>query len=303
MSRVLTLCMILLLVTAVVWAKDKKEKHDPSSTMAQSDAIYYNPAANGITDLAVDLVIPQFAAGQDTKNIKITYYYAGEKRQQFVVNNIPAQQLDLRAEILAQLNPYSQNIMPKTSATLFKGLKLKTEEVYRQVLGTPETVFYQLIGTLPDKNAAIKEQHFIFDKQGLLLEQEYITQNGTPLTVGISNTRFGAKWQISRMTFREFTDTETYWRIVAIDYTVVNGFSLPSHISVLHRGISNQPISGAGMDLDIQFQNYRINQGVATAALPQASDAATTGTPTTPTVPALLAPPTKQGSSPAEVQW
>lgn len=303
MSRILTFFLMVLLVSTLAWAKVKKDKNDPASLMAKSDALYYYPSLHGITDLAVDLVIPQFAASDDTKEIKITYYYAGENRQQFAVGNIPAQHETLRPDVLALISPYSQNLIPSTSEALFKGLTLKTEEVDCQFLGSPETVYYQIVGTTPDKNAEIKEQHVLYDKQGVIHQLEFIAQNGTPSTVGIENVRIGDKWQISKMTFREITETDTFWRTVTIEYAMVDGFSLPTHISVTHRGILNQSVSGAGMDLDIQFKNYRINQGIAAAFLPSAGEVSKTGTSAPSTSTVQLAPPARPGSSPSDVQW
>ncbi len=117
--------MIVLLASAVVWAK-AREKTDPQSLIARSDAAYYYPTLQGVTDMAVDVSVPKWA---DTplKDVKITFYYASANRQQFDIANLPAKFSDQRAQLIEQLAPYTNFLIPTTAADSFKGFKLKSE--------------------------------------------------------------------------------------------------------------------------------------------------------------------------------
>ncbi len=281
MIRFLTICMLCLLFTAAVWAKDQ---NSPQSLMTRSDGIYYYPTVQGLSDLAVDLVIDQLAGDKDLKDVKVTFYYAGKDRQQYDVTDLTAQNEDWRPKILATVSEFADFIVPRTSVASFKGLTVKSEKVFRQFLGSPETEYYQLVGSAVDKNADIQELQVLFDKKGLIYELETKGKDGNPAIVRVENSRYGDKWQISKMSMCMLPDKDPVWKIVTIDYATVDGYSLPTYIAVRQRTNINQPVNGG--DLDIHFRNYRINKGVAAEFLPPpAKEAPTTAVPVQPAAP------------------
>ena len=270
MNRFLSLCMIVLLVSAGVWAK-AKEKHDAQSLIARSDAAYYYPTVQGVTDMAVDLSVPSWA-DTELKDVKITYYYAGDNRQQFDITNLPAKMADKRAQLLEQLAPYTNFLVPTTAAKSFKGYKVKSEVVYRQFIDEPETMFYLLVGTTSDANAAVKELHVLLDKNGLMHQMESIPQKGVPVIMEVKNTRVGDKWQISQLITRMPSDIkDPLWQVINIEYGMVDGkYSLPSRVIGNQCDSVKNPVDA---DMVVLFQNYRINKGVADAFLPQVKTA------------------------------
>ncbi len=140
--------------------------------------------------------------------------------------------------------------------------------MFRQFIDEPETAYYMLEGTTTDANAAVKELHVLLDKQGLMHQMESIPQKGTPVIMEVKNTRFGEKWQISRLITRMPPDfKDPLWQVVNIEYGLVDGkYSLPARVTGQQCNNMNQPVEGG--DLVVLFQNYRINKGVADAFLP-----------------------------------
>ena len=242
---------------------------DPRTLIASSDAAYYYPTLHGVKDLAVELRVPSWA-GTALKDVKVCYYYAGEQRQQFDITNLPEQSAAQRTQLLEQLTPYVNYLIPTTTARSFAGYTVRSEIVNSQFVGTPETVFYQLVGTASDAHAEAKELRVLLDKHGLIQQIETIPKQGAPLLTEVKNVRCGKQWQISHLTTR-MTDAirGQQWQVVNIEYGMVDGkYSLPSRIAGQQCDNNNQPIVGS--DQEVLFQHYRINQGVANAFLPPA---------------------------------
>ncbi|MHB9132530.1 MAG: hypothetical protein ACYDBB_15785 [Armatimonadota bacterium] len=256
----------------MLWAKPSL---DPSELLAKSDAVYYYPPVQGVTDLAVDLVIKELQDHPVLKDARITYYFAGERRQQFIVDNIPAGQDRLKKDVYDVVLPLGELLMPRTSAATFAGLKLRAEQVSRQLMGVPSTTFYQLIGVNPDQKAYMKELRVLVDENGIAHEVENVMQDGAVMMARLHNTRIGDKWHLTKMSTRIPTKTDVDYKIDTVQYETFDGFSLPTLVTTQYRDRMNQPIKGTS-DMTIVLQNYRINKGVAAAKLPPAPAPETT---------------------------
>jgi len=267
LARFLIIFTIFALVTTVVWSKNKIT---PQSLMEKSDTMYYYPTAHGLTDMAVDLTVEQFAKNPATKPVTITFYYAGEKRQQFAISNLDEHLTELRDRIAGVVNPLADYLVPKTSQTTFKGLKLSTNQVYREFTGDPNTVFYQLVGVAPEKDAEVKEFRVLLDKDGLAHQVENILKDDSSVIARIENEKIGNQWHITRMTTRLMAGMNSEWKIDSVEYGMVDGYSLPVRATIQFRDNFNRPVKGAD-DLTILFTNYRINKGAAAAILPPAA--------------------------------
>ncbi|MHB9025068.1 MAG: hypothetical protein ACYC7E_13000 [Armatimonadota bacterium] len=251
-----------------------KSKLDPQKLLAASDATYYFPTTVGLTDLAVDLVIPQLEAFPGAKQVRITYYYAANGKQQFEVTELPDRMSALRGEILNLVSALAEYIVPLPSATAFKGFKVQAQRVSREIMGIKEKNFYQLIGTNTNEQAPVKEYRVLLDKHGLAYELENVLKGGDRILARVMNVRTGEKWQVARVTTRLMGRSGPQWKIEEISYRPAEGFSLPAEVKTQYRDNTNKPITGLA-DVTIRFENYRINKDIAAAFFAAKTPAAT----------------------------
>jgi hypothetical protein len=262
------LILLALAACSAVWAKTAKPKDDPVALMTKSDALYYYPTQRGLTDLAVDVVIPEIAGNAVGKNATISYYYVSETRQRVVVGNVPDQYAKFRTDLEALVDPLSEYLIPRPSAATFTGLTLRVERVSRQFSGTPATNYYQLIGTAKEKTAYIQEYRVLLDPLGLACQLENVLKDGNHIIARIENVKIGETWHVSKLTTRLMDESGmAQWKIDTIEYAVVDGFTMPSKVTIQYRTPTNAPVKGSP-DLTVLFKNYRLNKGAAAAALP-----------------------------------
>jgi len=259
----LVICIIML-TAAIAWGKDKD---DPAALMARSDAQYYYPTQAGLQDLAVDLVIDELQSSPVGKLAKISYYYVNEDRQRFEVEGLSEQYAKFRDDLLGLVDPMSNYLVPRSSTNAFHGLDLRVDRVSRQIIGRPDTTYFLLVGTANDKDAMVKEYRVLLDAAGLACQIESVLKDGSKLMARIDNTQVGEKWCINRVTTRMVMNNAPQWRIETVEYTQVDGFTMPSVITIRQRNALNQPVKGA-QDWTIRLTNYRLNQGVAAAKIP-----------------------------------
>jgi hypothetical protein len=269
MRTTLIVVLLTLLVGAAVWAKaPKPPKDDPAALLAKSDALYDYPTQHGLTDLAVDLTIPEIAENPVGKAATMSYYYVSEERQRFVVGNIPDKYTQYRQNLESLIDPLSEYVIPRPSAATFAGLTLRAERVYRQFAGAAETNYFQLVGTAKEKSALIQEYRVLLDSQGLACQLENVLKDGSHIIARLDNTKIGDRWHICKLTTRLMDEGGmAQWKIDTIEYAEVDGFVLPKKVTMQYRTPTNQPIKGSP-DVTVLFTNYRINKGAAAAALP-----------------------------------
>ncbi|HOF88461.1 MAG TPA: hypothetical protein PLZ36_10210 [Armatimonadota bacterium] len=259
----LVICSIVL-TAAVAWGKDTA---DPAALMARSDAQYYYPTQVGLHDLAVDLVIDELQNSPVGKLATISYYYVNEDRQRFAVAGLDDQYAKFRDDLLGLVDPLSNYLVPRASTNAFHGLDLRVDRVSRQLAGRPDTTYFLLVGTASDAEAMVKEYRVLLDAAGLACQVESVLKDGSRLMARIDNTRVGEKWCIHRVTTRMLVNNAPQWRIEAVEYAQIDGFTMPATITIRQRNALNQPVKGA-QDWTIRLTNYRINQGVAAATIP-----------------------------------
>lgn len=306
--RRLFIIVLLVLLGSSLWAK---EKVNLKGLMAKSDALYYCPSLHGLTDLAVDMAIDKLADNPISKAATVTYYYAGDTRQRITVSNVPDKYADFRNSVIDLVSPLGQYIIPLPTSASFNGMTLSLEKASREILGVKETEFYVIVGKPTAKKSTVKEYRLLIDKDGLLHQIENVTGDDSDqnLVALVENIHLGDGWHVSDMTTR--LSKEGVWKIEHIDYDVIEGFTLPVRYSVRYRNTLNQPVKEMG-DMNLAFQNYRINKGVAAAAfaaspdtepVPPATAPAPVTAPTTPatapTTPAASAAPAAAPTTPA----
>jgi hypothetical protein len=262
--RLLSLLLIGLLMAVAGWAKDK-EKLIPQTFIDRADTLYFYPQAHGVTDLAVDVTIDQLSTNLVAGTAKITMCYAGGHHG-VVVSNLPEQQAKARAAIIALVDPLSEYVIPKTSVETFAGMRVSVVRATRQLIGKPNTTYYQLTGTPTDEKAVLKEYRVLVDERGLAYQVESELKDGTKVTAGIENTQMGDHWVIGKISTRVMINDNPQWEIATITYGDVNGILLPQQITVQHRNRVNLPIKELP-DLTYRFSNYRINTGEAAKLL------------------------------------
>ena len=261
--RLLLLCAVIIVGGLLVSAKPKL---DPQALMIRSDALYYYPSLHGITDLAVDVVIDRMAADAKLKQVKITYYYAGEDRQRFIISNFPDNQSKKRDELQAIVDPLEEFIMPRPSASTFTGFTLSAEEAYRQIAGCEGLKFYQLIGTPKEAGNGVKEYRVLIDERGLAHQVENVLKDGGSIIAGIDNVLIGDRWHIAKVTTRLMSQSNAQWKIDQLEYGDIGGYPLATRLTTHYRNNLGHPIESA-VDFSVSFQNYRLNKGEAAAAL------------------------------------
>lgn len=298
--RRLVVIAVLTLLASSLWAR---EKLDIKGLMARSDALYYTPSLHGVTDLAVDLVIDQFANNPIAKAATVTYYYAGSTRQRVSVSNVPDQYAEFRNGVMDLVSSVGQYIMPLPTSASFTGMTLRMEKTTRELLGVKETDFYEIIGKPTGTKDTMKEYRVLVDKDGLLHQIEDVTGDNNELIAMVENVHLADGWHIATITTRVSKDG--VWKIEHLEYGLVDSYMLPVRYSVQYRDTMNKPVKDMG-DLAMSFKDYRINKGVAAAAVPQPEPATTppasTATPPTSTAtpPASTAtPPASTATPPA----
>lgn len=261
-TRICLLCLILLALCGAAWAKD-----DPAAVIALSDGKYYCPTQHGLQDLATDLVIQELQNSPVGKLAKISYYYVNEERQRFEVTNIPDQFAKFRDDLSSLVEPLSNYVVPMPSNLTFNGLDLRVDRVSRLIAGRADTAYLQLVGTAKDKGALVREYRMLLDLSGLAVQAESIFKDDSKLIARIENVKIGELYCYAKITTRMAVDGQPQWRIMTIDYTQVDGFTMPSRITIQVRNARNKPVEGT-QDWTIQFTNYRINKGVAVQQIP-----------------------------------
>jgi hypothetical protein len=261
-TRIGLLGLILLALCGAAWTKD-----DPAVIIAQSDAQYYYPTQHGLQDLAADLVIQELQDSPVGKLAKISYYYVSEERQRFEVMNIPDQFGKFRDDLASLVEPLSNYIVPMPSTETFNGLDLRVDRVARLFAGRPETSYVQIVGTAKDKGALVREYRMLLDGAGLAVQAESIFKDDSKLIARIDNVKIGEKWCYASITTRMAVNGLPQWRIMAIEYTQVDGFTVPATITIRVRNARNKPVDGT-QDWTITFTNYRLNKGVAAKQIP-----------------------------------
>lgn len=283
LTRVLVVVVSLTLGIVGAWAK--AAPLDPVALMTKSDALYYYPTAHGVTDLAVEVHIDQLADHPTGKRAHVQYYYAGEKRQMFAVTDLSDNETKLRSEILAMVAPLADYLMPRPSMASFEGLTLKVATVSREILGLSGTTFYEVVGTAKAANADVKEYRVLLGEDGQAYQVENVLKDGTVVAARLENVRVADSWHISKVISRLTANVGPVWKIDSVEYGQIEGYVLPTRVTVQYRNGYNQPVRGF-TDLTVQFRNYRLNKGVAAAAVPAPQPAPPASAPTAPVPPA-----------------
>jgi hypothetical protein len=255
--------MLIVLLAATVWAKGKANI-TPDALAAKSDALYYYPAAHGLSDLAVDLVIDGLDANAATKDAVVTYYYAGDTQQRVTVTNIADSYAKLRDDIINLAAPLGQYLMPRTAAATFTGMKLRLDKVGMQLMGVNATSFYQIIGTSPDQRDGVKEYRVVLDADGLMYQIENKLKDNSVVVANIENAKTDAGWQITALTTRLTTQDGIRWKVEHLQYEKIAGFMLPIRYTLEYRDEFNKPARGMG-GMTVSFRNYQLNKGAAAA--------------------------------------
>lgn len=275
--------MVIIGLLAAVCAF-AKGKDDPAALIAQCDAQYYFPTQAGVQDLAVDLTIQELQSSPIGKLAKVSYYYVNEERQRFEITNVPDQYAKFRDDLAGLVEPLSNYLVPLPSALTFNGLNLRVDRVSRQLVGRPDTTYFMVVGTAKDAGALVHEYHMLLDSAGLTVQAESVLKDGSKLTARIENIKIGDRWYYHTVTTRMMVSGLPQWRVMTIDYTQVDGFTVPSTITIQNRNTVNKPVDGA-QDWTITLANYRINKGVAAQQLPP-PPAKPADTPAAPAAPA-----------------
>lgn len=253
-----------LLALSLVTIALAKEKVTLKSLLAKSDAVYYTPLTHGLTDLAVDISIEQLEKNNG-KDVLVTYYYAGDNRQHMEVTNAPDD--TFRAQLLDLLMPLSQYVIPHAASANLSNMSLKLLAVSRQIPGIADTTFYQIIGTVPDSKSDLKEYRVLLDKNGLVHRLENEMTKGGTIAASVDNVQMkDGTWLFSALSTRMAAKEGDIWKTERLEYDTVDGFFMPVRCVVEYRDIYNKPVKGR-VDLSIRLTNYRINKGVADAAM------------------------------------
>lgn len=264
LTRILAIALLCITMAAAVSAKDRL---DAMTMIGQSDALYYFPPDHGVTDLVVDITIDQLATDTAAKQARISYYYAGEQRQRFIIEGLSANQTALQSSLQQLVEPMQNYLMPSRSSATFAALETKVTKASRQLLGVPTTEFYLVTGVSKDEKADIKEYRVLLDKDGLAYQVENVLANKLVIAARLENIRIGEQWHIGAVTTRLYTSSGPQWKIDRVKYDTVDGYMLPTEVMVQYRNSYNQPAKGVS-ELTIHFSNYRINKGVAAEKLP-----------------------------------
>lgn len=262
-SRSISLLVLLVLLAGAVWAKGLTAQ----TLIERSDAVYYYPQAEGVTDLAVNVTIAQVANDPVAGKAVTTFCYLAEDRREFVISNLPDGQDRLRAVLLNMVAPLGEYIIPRGSAEAFDGMNVRVLKVLRELSGRPGMTYYQLIGAPTDENSPLKEYRVLVDADGLAHQVETEGRDGSVVAARIENTKIGDKWVITKISTRMMGKDSAQWEIATVQYGEVDGFTLPQRITIQHRNAFGQPIREMP-DFTFIFTNYRINQGAAAALLP-----------------------------------
>lgn len=260
--RMLLVVVVVVCVTAAWSAK----KLDPNTLIALSDARYYFPVANGVTDLAVDLRIDQAAMDPIIKQAQVSYYYAGAARQGFIITGLTDQQAKKRDELQALVSPLDELIMPRPNADAYKGLTLRASRTYRSIADLPSTNFYLLTVLPADEKSDVKEFRILIDEQGLAHQLERVPKDGGSLVAKVNNIQIGEHWHIASITTRLSIDRDWFWKTDAIEYGNVDGYMLPTKITTSYRNNYGRAVAQLP-EITYTFVNYRLNKGVAAETL------------------------------------
>jgi|GEM_PF-2352331 len=261
--RLLSLLIISVLLAGAALAKPRV---DPQTFIDRSDKMYYYPQAAGVTDLAVDINIPQLVNDQAAGKALITFCYL-EGRHEFVIGNLNERQENIRLALLSLVGPLGEYVAPRTSAETFTGMKIGAVKVLRQLSGLPGMTYYQLTGTPEDEKSPLKEYRVLIDEHGLAHQVETEGRDGGVMTARIVNTQIGEHWFITKISTRMMNKDSAQWEIASIKYHEIEGITLPEEIVVQHRNAFDQPIKEIP-DFTFTFMNYRINTGDAARLLP-----------------------------------
>jgi len=263
--RLTSWLIMLVLPAGAVWAKGKS-RLSPQTFIERSDAAYYYPQAKGVTDLAVDIVVEQFANDPVAGKAQITFCFLGKDRREFVISNLTEQQAKVREALFVLVAPLGEYVVPKTSVETFAGMQLSVVKVLRQLSGQPGMTYYQLIGAPADTKSPLKEYRVLVDEQGLAHQVETERRDGGVMTARIFNSKIGANWFITKISTRMMDKDSAQWEIATIKYGDVEGITLPQEMVVQHRNSFDLPIKEMP-DFTFLFTNYRINKGAAAAQL------------------------------------
>ena len=274
LRRLACATLVCLLATAI-WAKDKVTI---KSLIAKSDAVYYTPAAHGLNDLAVDFVVKELADDPVGKNAAITYYYAGGSRRRLNVANIPDAQARYQQLLMDLLSPLGQYVVPVSSTETFSGMTLKINTVNRLLLGVPGTTFYEIVASVPGNLSPFTKYAVLLDKDGFLHQIEYTLTDNTVTTASMENinVKDGA-WLFSVVNTHIALKDADMWMIFHFKYDTIEGFILPTQCTVQFRNAMNKPIE-ARPDYTVDFKNYRLNKGIAAAAITESEKKSTATT-------------------------
>lgn len=261
-------CAVIMLVFcvtfSVVWAKTKDT---PLQLMERSDKCYYFPTQHGLNDLAVDFSVTELAKDPVGKNAHITFYYTNAGQQFLDINNIPASEGKFRDALSQLLTPIAQYIVPQTSVECFSGLTVKASKVTQVLNGVKGTTFYNVIGTFKEVSPeGATAYRILYSPEGLIRQIELTMKEGKPYLTSVENIKSPAGWHVAKKIMRILGTDNTRWRIDQMEYSVIDGLTLPTKFSMTFRDFQNTPIPNMA-DMTIVFTNYRVNQGVAAAAL------------------------------------
>lgn len=261
LRRLLLLFFAALALVGAVWAKGKPAV-TAQTFIDRSDAIYYFPQIKGLTDLAVDITIDEFARDPIAGKALITYCYAGKDRRGFVIQNISDAQAKMKDSLEALVEPLGDYVVPRTSVETFADMQVTFYKQFCQIKGQPGTTYFELNGAPTADSSPLKAYRVLVDEQGLAYRVETEAKDGTKMTASIENTHVGDHWLIGKISTRIIGKDGPQWEIGTITYEEVEGYTVPTMISVQHRNSLAQPIKEMP-DFTFRFVNYRMNKGAA----------------------------------------
>ena len=264
-KHISVLLLLTALMTSGAWTKEPPVT--PAGLLAKSDALYFAPAAHGVTDLAMDITVDAPQTDPVGKLAQIAYYYAGEQNQWVEVNQIPDEHEALRRSILDEVTPVERFIMPTPAVESFAGMTMELVPETRLMAGVPETAFYWVKGTAkkdhPLKAGDPKTFQVLLDRHGRLFEIAAVSTRNEHMTGAIENIQLADGLHISRLKTRYFTtDGNLLWVFETITYGPVGNMMLPSSVTVEYRDNNDHPAKDH-QTLTLRFSHYRLNKGVA----------------------------------------
>lgn len=277
------IAILFTLLIAAMLAAGAKGLPKPAELLTKSDNFYYFPADMGVVDLAVEAVIDQYLTDPVAKAARVECFYAKGQQPWVEVSNLTPEQDAYRIYPQRILTPLLQYIIPIKATESFANMILQMQKVTRFITDVPNTNFYLLAGSVPppsedevkkDDTLRVAQYRVLLDADGQLYQIENVMSDRSVISASVTTIQIGDHHYIARITTRlpmhyitgVASDNGILWKIDEISYDNIQGFTMPTKITVEYRDGFNKPIADLGA-IQVDFTNYRINQGIAAAAI------------------------------------